>query len=332
MKKLIIDENHANQRIDKYLKKLLCRAPSQLIYKMLRKKDVKVNGVKVKENYILKVGDQVELFLYEDKFQEYTKAQTIFDLDIEFQVLYEDQNILVVSKPSGLLVHEDINESMNTLSHQVLTYLYQKGEYDPSRDLGFIPGPVHRLDRNTSGIVIFGKTLKALQDLNEMMKKRHCIEKTYLTICFGHMKSQELFGYMKKDKDQAKVRLVSKETPGALSMHTLIENVSSCGDYSLLKVKLVTGRTHQIRIHLSGVGHPIIGDQKYGDFEKNKMIKKKYHLTHQFLHAYQIQFIKPIGSLKYLKDRIITCPLPKELDIISKDMFGNLNKVLYNKR
>ena len=136
-------------------------------------------------------------------FKNIPKSQTIFDLDIEFHVLYEDQNILVVSKPSGLLVHEDINEDMNTLDHQVLTYLYQKGEYDPKDSLGFTPGPVHRLDRNTSGIVIFGKTLKALQDLNEIMKKRHCIEKTYLTICFGHMKSQELFGYMKKDKNQA---------------------------------------------------------------------------------------------------------------------------------
>ncbi len=131
MKTLIIDKNHANQRIDKYLKKLLCQAPSQLIYKMLRTKDVKVNGVKVKENYILKEDDEVSLFLYEDRFQEYTRPQTIFDLKIEFDVLYEDEQILVVYKPAGLLVHEDINEDMNTLDHQVLTYLYQKGEYDP---------------------------------------------------------------------------------------------------------------------------------------------------------------------------------------------------------
>ncbi|MEG0277564.1 MAG: S4 domain-containing protein, partial [Coprobacillus sp.] len=124
MKMLIIDENNENQRIDKYLKKLLCNASSQLIYKMLRKKDVKVNGVKVKENYILQFNDQVELFLYEDKFNEYTQAQTIFDLPIEFDVLYEDEHILVVDKPAGLLIHEDINEDMNTLSNQVLTYLY----------------------------------------------------------------------------------------------------------------------------------------------------------------------------------------------------------------
>ena len=322
MKILIIDKNHANQRIDKYLKKLLCNAPSQLIYKMLRKKDVKVNGVKVKENYILKENDEVSLFLYEDKFKEYSQATTIYDLKIEFDVLYEDEHILVVNKPAGLLVHEDINEEFNTLSNQVLTYLYQKGEYDPEMDLGFTPGPVHRLDRNTSGIVIFGKDMRALQDLNEMMKLRHCIDKTYLTICKGYVESKELIGYVKKDGDQSLVKMVSKDSEGALKMHTIVESIISRKDFSLVKVKLVTGRTHQIRIHLSSDHHPLIGDSKYGDFELNKEIKKKYHLNHQFLHAYSICFIKPIGSLKYLENKTIISPLPKELDKIKRDIFS----------
>jgi 23S rRNA pseudouridine955/2504/2580 synthase len=321
MKTLVIDKNHANQRIDKYLKKLLCQAPPQLIYKMLRKKDVKVNGMKIKENYILQENDIVSLFLYEDKFQEYTKPQTIFDLKIEFNVLYEDQHILVVSKPAGLLVHEDKEEDINTLSHQVLTYLYQKKEYDPYQDLGFVPGPVHRLDRNTSGIVIFGKTMKALQDLNEMMKKRHCIDKTYLTICKGNMSSSDLIGYMKKEENQSLVKVVSQSTPGALMMHTIVEQVQTNYQFSLLKVKLITGRTHQIRVHLASVGHPIIGDSKYGDFELNKKIKKQFHLSYQFLHAYQIRFVKPIGCLKYLQDKIITSPLPQNLEDIKRKIF-----------
>ena len=172
MKKLVIDQYDDHQRIDKYLKKVLVQAPSSLIYKMLRKKDVKVNGKRVKENYILHSGDEVELFLYEDKFKEYTKPLTIYELPITFKVVYEDAHILIVDKPAGLLVHEDINESVNTLSNQVLTYLHQKGEYDPEKNISFTPGPVHRLDRNTSGLVIFGKDMRALQDLNTMMKTR----------------------------------------------------------------------------------------------------------------------------------------------------------------
>ena len=175
-----------------------------------------------------------------------------------------------------------------------------------------------------NGIVIFGKTLRALQDLNEMMKKRHCIEKTYLTICKGYMSSIDLVGYMKKDGDQSLVKVVTQNTPGALMMHTLVENIEFYQGFSLLKVKLVTGRTHQIRVHLASVGHPIIGDSKYGDFELNREMKKKYHLQHQFLHAYTIKFVKPIGCLKYLQNQVMMCPLPQNLQDIKRSMFCKL--------
>ena len=154
MKKIQITENDANQRIDKYIKKLLVNAPTNFIYKMFRKKDIKVNGKKVNEKYILKNNDVVEMFLYEDKFKEFTATKDIYNVKKTFKVLYEDNHVLIVYKPAGLLVHEDKNESVNTLTNQVLSYLANKNELDLSRENTFMPGPVHRLDRNTSGIVM----------------------------------------------------------------------------------------------------------------------------------------------------------------------------------
>ena len=312
MKKIQITENDANQRIDKYIKKLLVNAPTNFIYKMFRKKDIKVNGKKVNEKYILKNNDVVEMFLYEDKFKEFTATKDIYNVKKTFKVLYEDNHVLIVYKPAGLLVHEDKNESVNTLTNQVLSYLANKNELDLSRENTFMPGPVHRLDRNTSGIVIFGKTLAALQVLNEMIKQRHCIEKSYLTICKGKVnQKRNLKGYIVKLDDQAQVKLVSKDYPGALTMETIVKPVKYNNDYSKVEVTLVTGRMHQIRVHLSSIDHPIIGDRKYGDFELNKFIKKEFGLNHQLLHAYKIRFVKTFGVLAYLQDKEIVCPVPK---------------------
>ncbi|MBS7216766.1 MAG: RluA family pseudouridine synthase, partial [[Clostridium] spiroforme] len=298
--------------IDKYIKKLLVNAPTNFIYKMFRKKDIKVNGKKVNEKYILKNNDVVEMFLYEDKFKEFTATKDIYNVKKTFKVLYEDNHVLIVYKPAGLLVHEDKNESVNTLTNQVLSYLANKSELDLSRENTFMPGPVHRLDRNTSGIVIFGKTLAALQVLNEMIKQRHCIEKSYLTICKGKVnQKRNLKGYIVKLDDQAQVKLVSKDYPGALTMETIVKPVKYNNDYSKVEVTLITGRMHQIRVHLSSIDHPIIGDRKYGDFELNKFVKKEFGLNHQLLHAYKIRFVKSFGILAYLQDKEIVCPVPK---------------------
>lgn len=315
MKKLVIHKNDANQRVDKYMKKLLVHAPANFIYKMFRKKDIKINGKAVNEKYILQQNDVIEMFLYEDKFLEFTAEKSVLDVPQQFDVLYEDAEILVVNKPAGLLIHEDYQESVNTLSNQVLTYLANKGEYVPKRDQTFTPGPAHRLDRNTSGIVIFGKTLQALQALHEMIKQRHCIEKRYLTIVKGNItKFRDLEGYIKKIDDEARVRFVKKDSPGALYMHTKVYPIKSKNDYSLVEVQIITGRMHQIRIHLASIQHPIIGDRKYGDFTLNRELKSKYNISHQVLHAYKITFIKPLGKLQYLTNKEIICTPPKHFE------------------
>lgn len=325
MKKLKIRKNDANQRIDKYLKKLLCNAPSNFIYKMIRNKDVKVNGKKVNERYILQENDLLEMFLYEDKFQEFTKEKDIYSLPKQFKVLYEDREILVVDKPAGLLVHGDANESVNTLSNQVLSYLKDKGELNLDRESTFMPGPVHRLDRNTSGIVIFGKTLNALQDLNEMIKKRHHIEKTYLTICSGCLREKkELVGYVKKLENEDRVQFVRKDDPDALYMKTIVHPLRYTDRFTLLQVQIVTGRMHQIRIHLAGISHPVIGDRKYGDFQLNRQLKRQFGLEHQLLHAYKIRFADPFGSLAYLKGKEIICDVPEQFRQIEKSLIENV--------
>lgn len=325
MKRIEIRKNDANQRIDKYLKKLLCNAPVNLIYKMLRNKDIKINGKKVNERYILQEHDILEMFLYEDKFQLYTQEKDIYSLKKEFKVLYEDEQILVVDKPAGLLVHGDANENINTLDHQVLSYLKEKGELDLSRENTFMPGPVHRLDRNTSGIVIFGKTLNALQDLNEMMKKRHHIEKTYITICSGCLRERkELVGYVKKIDNEDRVQFVRKDDPDALYMKTIVEPLKWNAQFSLVRVQIVTGRMHQIRIHLSSIGHPVIGDRKYGDFQLNRQLKQKFGLNYQLLHASRICFCDPFGSLRYLKGKEIVCDIPDQFRQIEKSLIESV--------
>ena len=319
----MIDQNNANQRVDKFLFKYLPQAPKSFVYKMLRKKDVKVNGKKVNENYILQLHDEVSLFLYDDKFLKFAGKKDVYDLPQTFTVLYEDEHILVVDKPAGLLVHEAESENVHTLSNEVLAYLKRKGEYEDSLENTFTPGPVHRLDRNTSGIVIFGKTLPALQSLNEMMKQRHCIDKTYLTIVKGKIdKDLDLTNYVRKNEKEGRMYLTSKNDPQGLTMHTLVHPLEANNDFSLIEVKIITGRTHQIRIHMASIDHPVIGDSKYGDFELNKMIKKEYHLNHQYLHAHKIKFVKPLGILSYLQDKTIVCPLPKKLSQIKQEIFN----------
>lgn len=314
-----ITNKDCNQRIDKFLKRMLKDAPVSFLYKMFRQKDVKVNGKKANIDYILKEGDVVDIYLKEDLLNQFHKEALLRPVKADFPILYEDDNILVIDKPKGLLVHGDEGEKRITLQNMVLNYLKDKREWDPDSLTGFIPSPAHRLDRNTSGIVIFGKNLPALQELLTLFRERTQIEKRYTILVRGTTSERGEINYpLIKDsnKKMVKVGTIQKGAKPALTRFHRIKSYT-CG-FSLVEAELLTGRTHQLRVHFAAIGHPIVGDSKYGDFKVNENFEKLYGLKNQFLHASYFKFDKIDGVLSYLSGKEFNSSLPeKEQKILS---------------
>ena len=314
-----ITNKDCNQRIDKFLKRMLKDAPVSFLYKMFRQKDVKVNGKKANIDYILKEGDVVDIYLKEDLLNQFHKEALLRPVKADFPILYEDDNILVIDKPKGLLVHGDEGEKRITLQNMVLNYLKDKREWDPDSLTGFIPSPAHRLDRNTSGIVIFGKNLPALQELLTLFRERTQIEKRYTLLVRGTTSERGEINYpLIKDsnKKMVKVGTIQKGAKPALTRFHRIKSYT-CG-FSLVEAELLTGRTHQLRVHFAAIGHPIVGDSKYGDFKVNENFEKLYGLKNQFLHASYFKFDKIDGVLSYLSGKEFNSSLAeKEQKILS---------------
>ena len=311
MKEVTISSSEQNQRVDKYLRKYLKNAPLSFIYKLLRKKDVKVNGKRIKEDYILQENDFMQIYIRDEDYDNFMNNRSFTNYKIDFKVVYEDENILIVNKPVGLEVQED---DKNNLTSQVLTYLKNKGEYNEDENVGFKPAPAHRLDRNTSGLVIFGKNMLALQELNECFKSRKGIEKYYLALVFGNTKSKETLSFpLHKIENKSIVKVDFENGQNARTEYKKVWNNS---EVSLLEVHLLTGRTHQIRVHMSYIGHPLVGDEKYGNFDQNKQFKAKFNYRYQFLHAYKIIFRNLTGKLSYLNDKIVIGELPEDKNVI----------------
>ena len=314
-----ITNKDCNQRIDKFLKRMLKDAPVSFLYKMFRQKDVKVNGKKANIDYILKEGDVVDIYLKEDLLNQFHKEALLRPVKADFPILYEDDNILVIDKPKGLLVHGDEGEKRITLQNMVLNYLKDKREWDPDSLTGFIPSPAHRLDRNTSGIVIFGKNLPALQELLTLFRERTQIEKRYTLLVRGTTSERGEINYpLIKDsnKKMVKVGTIQKGAKPALTRFHRIKSYT-CG-LSLVEAELLTGRTHQLRVNFAAIGHPIVGDSKYGDFKVNENFEKLYGLKNQFLHASYFKFDKIDGVLSYLSGKEFNSSLPeKEQKILS---------------
>ncbi len=309
MKEITITKANDGQRIEKFVRHYLSDAPLGYIYKAFRKKDIKINGHWVKKDAVVHEGDVVRIYVTEAQLEDFAKPKEIVSKPFNHPIVYEDENIIIVNKPSGLLVMGDEKEKRVTLANDVLSFLYGKGEYDP-KDSSFTPSPAHRLDRNTSGIIVFGKTDVALKELTLLFKERDNIDKRYLALVSGIPEKDEgeINAPLLKDENKGMV-VVSKNGKDAITRYKVLEKYE---DSALVECELLTGRTHQIRVHLAYIGHPIIGDGKYGDFEANRLFKTRYRISSQFLIAYSLSFKHVKGVLNYLSDKTFKISLEKE--------------------
>ena len=328
MIKLIINENRGGQRLDRFLKKYFDKAPLSHIYKMIRK-DVKVNGKRMAAESMLSAGDELTLYISEENASALQKPPRQVKAKKQFVIAYEDENILAAEKPFGLLTHGDRTEKKNHLANQVMDYLIEKGEYNPRIDRTFSPAPANRLDRNTTGLVLFGKNAEALKELNRLIRERNCINKYYLTIVCGRLeKPLELCDRMTKDESLNMTSVIPLETEEGKVMETYafpLEYGRLDGRwFTLTEVKIVTGRTHQIRAHLANAGFPLLGDVKYGSPAVNRWASSKFGLNTQLLHAQRLEFADCGDSpmLKYLNGKTIEAELPENFARIKKIIFG----------
>lgn len=303
MKILEIKKNDAGQRLDKFLSKAVRSMPPSLMYKSIRTKKIKVNRKRAEISQILCEGDTVQLFLPDELFDSSENiSSTLSHITPSFKIVYEDENIILCDKPSGLSVHSDKENDTNNLITQIQAYLYKRGEYDPSAEQSFSPALCNRIDRNTAGIVIAAKNAEALRQMNEVIKNRH-LTKKYLCAVKGipQNKEQILKGFLIKDPDTNTVKVYSSHRKGSKEIVTKYKVLSSKNGLSLLEVELITGRTHQIRAHLSSIGYPLLGDGKYGINRDAKKNGYKY----QALCSYYLKF-DCNGFFSYLKNKEFT--------------------------
>ena len=333
MKELIITKDNAGGRLDKILTKYLDKAPKSFIYKMLRKKNIVLNDKKAAGNEIVQSGDCIKLYLADDtiiKFQRHPEGDPVkksdfekglesFDQEAFLQdnVIYEDEQIIVLNKQAGLLSQKSKPGDVS-LNDLMVAYIQATQKEQAEETIPFTPGISNRLDRNTSGLVIAGKTLYASRELNRAIKER-TLKKKYLCIVKGNVtKGEMLDGYLVKDEKNNQVTVLSDpgSGEGENRIITVYEPIRNLGDATLLEVDLITGKSHQIRAHLASIGHPIIGDSKYGDKEINTEYRKKFGTKRQLLHAYKIIFLQMAGELVYLNGQHVDAPLPEDFSVI----------------
>ncbi len=321
MKEIKISCKEKEQRLDKFLFRYFNRAQKSFIYKMLRKKRIKLNGKRAEGNEILNENDILSVYFSEETINSLSETKKINEAQRHFGIVYEDDDILVVDKPAGVLTHPNKAENKNTLVDQIIYYLYQKGEYNPNDKAAFTPAVCNRLDTNTGGIVMAGKNIVFAQALNKAIAQRK-IRKFYITMVHGEVREKkEFFGYHIKDENTNSVKILKKQIEGAEKVFTNIKPISVKNGFSLLEVELITGKTHQIRAHLKSMGYQVVGDRKYGDERVNRIVREKYGLNNQFLYANRIVFDQNEGVLNYMYKKELKVKLPNNIDIVRKAYF-----------
>ncbi|MCT4688288.1 RluA family pseudouridine synthase [Vallitalea sp.] len=322
MKEIIVSKDESNQRADKYLLKYFNKSSKSFLYKMLRKKRIKLNKKRIIGNEIIKANDVFQIYLSIETIQKFSNHSISKHVSITHKVIYEDDNILICNKPVGLLSQPNNRDSVS-LVDEIITYLVNKGEYNPEVTRGFRPGICNRLDRNTSGIVIAGKNIKSLQEINRLISNNK-LDKHYMCIVKGILSTTNTIeGYLTKDGINNKVFISDNEDMGTY-IKTIYKPLKIGKEYTLLDVKIVTGKSHQIRAHLSSIGHPLIGDYKYGDKKINDIFKDRYGLKHQLLHAYKIRFnTDNDGYLLYLDNKEFITDIHGRFKKIADTLFSH---------
>ncbi|MCR4902879.1 MAG: RluA family pseudouridine synthase [Butyrivibrio sp.] len=349
MKEFFIGSNEAGKRFDKYLFIILSNSSSGFIHKMLRKKNITLNDKTAEGNEKLNIGDSVKFYLSDETFekfadpkvlklistenkpQETIKESLVEDTDLTYafkeitlkynpEVIYEDDNVLFVNKPAGLLSQKAQPRDIS-INEWLVGYLLEKGSIDQKQLVTFKPSICNRLDRNTSGIVICSKSLPGAQKMNEMLKER-TLHKYYRTIVKGIIEKEETFdGYLYKDEKNNKVEILPFEKEGSFHIVTRYIPIKHNKNMNLtyIEVELITGKSHQIRAHLSSMGHPLIGDTKYGSIKFNTRFKKEYGLKYQLLHGYRLEFPEMEPLFADLSGKKIIAKLPEVFNRILED-------------
>lgn len=302
IKEFIISKNDSGQRLDKFITKTMPLLPQSLMYKYIRLKRIKVNNKKAQISTRLNEGDVVCAYINDEFFGSADPHYDFLNSSTDLNIVYEDENILLADKPQGLLSHPDKDEYNDTLIGRIQHYLYKKGEYDPKKENSFKPALANRIDRNTGGIVIAAKNAESLRILCDKIKNRE-IDKRYLAVIHGIPKVKEdlLTGYLEKNQDKNKVYLSNKKNAKNMEIRTRYKVLDTKNDISLVEIELLTGRTHQIRAHMASIGHPLLGDGKYGKLAADK----KAGFDKQALYSYMLTFTftTDAGILNYLNGK-----------------------------